>query len=63
VGDQWLVLGAGPGNVRLLHTMPAGSTEVENVAESQTLSGSFGQRFSDALKSEANKRFEKFKSK
>jgi flagellar protein FliO/FliZ len=26
IGDTWLVLGAAPGNVRLLHTMPAGST-------------------------------------
>src|SRR5271163_2507844 len=25
IGDTWLVLGAAPGNVRLLHTMPAGS--------------------------------------
>jgi flagellar protein FliO/FliZ len=26
IGDQWLVLGAAPGNVRLLYAMPAGST-------------------------------------
>ncbi|WP_408221468.1 flagellar biosynthetic protein FliO [Paraburkholderia sediminicola] len=25
IGDTWLVLGTAPGNVRLLHTMPAGS--------------------------------------
>lgn len=25
IGDTWLVLGVGPGNVRLLHTLPAGS--------------------------------------
>jgi flagellar protein FliO/FliZ len=58
VGDQWLVLGAGPGNVRLLHTMPAGSAEVESV-EVQT-QGNFGQRFRDAMKGEASKRMQKF---
>ncbi len=26
IGDTWLVLGAAPGNVRLLHRMPAGTT-------------------------------------
>ncbi len=26
IGDTWLVLGVAPGNVRLLHTMPAGAT-------------------------------------
>ncbi|MFM0053699.1 flagellar biosynthetic protein FliO [Caballeronia grimmiae] len=65
VGGTWLVLGAGPGNVRLLHTMPAGSAEVESVTDhapssSQTLQGSFGQRFRDALAGEANKRMQKF---
>ncbi|SAK92401.1 flagellar biosynthetic protein FliO [Caballeronia ptereochthonis] len=65
VGDTWLVLGAGPGNVRLLHTMPAGSAEVEGVGAqaplpAQTLQGSFGQRFRDALAGEANKRLQKF---
>jgi flagellar protein FliO/FliZ len=63
VGDQWLVLGAGPGNVRLLHTMPAGSAEVESVGAPQTLQGSFGQRFRDALAGEANKRLQKFTGK
>ncbi|MFP3567217.1 flagellar biosynthetic protein FliO [Paraburkholderia sp. SIMBA_030] len=32
IGDTWLVLGTAPGNVRLLHTMPAGSAAVDAVA-------------------------------
>jgi flagellar protein FliO/FliZ len=63
VGDTWLVLGAGPGNVRLLHTMPAGSAEAESVGvPSPSASGSFGARFRDALAGEANKRLQKFVS-
>jgi flagellar protein FliO/FliZ len=66
IGDTWLVLGAGPGNVRLLHTMPAGSAQAEDMAEksgpeTQTLPGNFGQRFRDALSTEASKRIQKFK--
>jgi flagellar protein FliO/FliZ len=58
IGDTWLVLGAAPGNVRLLHTMPAGSVATEAVAGAPApLSGSFGQRFRDALKGEVSKRF------
>jgi flagellar protein FliO/FliZ len=63
IGDTWLVLGAAPGNVRLLHTMPAGelpagATTVAGIGKSgPALSGSFAQRFRDALKSEAGKRF------
>nr|WP_244285501.1 flagellar biosynthetic protein FliO [Caballeronia concitans] len=65
IGDTWLVLGAGPGNVRLLHTMPAGSAEADGIGNqtptpAQTLPGSFGQRFRDALAGEANKRMQKF---
>ena len=62
VGDTWLVLGAGPGNVRLLHTMPAGSAEVEGVRRSRRRrrAGSFGAKFRDALAGEANKRLQKF---
>ncbi|SAK50520.1 flagellar biosynthesis protein, FliO [Caballeronia pedi] len=61
VGDTWLVLGAGPGNVRLLHTMPAGSAEVEGIAApAPSSAGSFGARFRDALAGEANKRLQKF---
>ncbi|CAG4919003.1 flagellar biosynthetic protein FliO [Paraburkholderia gardini] len=64
IGDTWLVLGTAPGNVRLLHTMPAGSAEAGFVtpgapAASGTLPGSFGQRFRDALKQEAGKRFQR----
>ncbi|SPB14078.1 flagellar biosynthesis protein, FliO [Caballeronia novacaledonica] len=61
VGDTWLVLGAGPGNVRLLHTMPAGSADVEGVSvPAPSSSGNFGARFRDALAGEANKRLQKF---
>jgi flagellar protein FliO/FliZ len=65
IGDTWLVLGAAPGNVRLLHTMPAGSMELNGTEagvtpEGQTLQGSFGQRFRDALAGEATKRLQKF---
>ncbi|WP_233803902.1 flagellar biosynthetic protein FliO [Paraburkholderia sp. HP33-1] len=58
IGDTWLVLGAAPGNVRLLHTMPAGSAAADTAALSAApLSGTFGQRFRDALKGEVGKRF------
>nr|WP_082716505.1 flagellar biosynthetic protein FliO [Burkholderia sp. BDU5] len=32
IGDTWLVLGVAPGNVRLLHTLPAGSAGVIGAA-------------------------------
>jgi flagellar protein FliO/FliZ len=65
IGDTWLVLGAAPGNVRLLHTMPAGSTAgVGSSADTlspgnagSALPGTFGQRFREALKGEVGKRF------
>lgn len=71
IGDTWLVLGAAPGNVRLLHTMPAGSAAVDPLGATQAgtpgtpgvsgagaaLPGTFGQRFRDALKGEVGKRF------
>ncbi|MBB3255821.1 flagellar protein FliO/FliZ [Paraburkholderia bannensis] len=61
IGDTWLVLGASPGSVTLLHTMPAG--ELPNAAGASAngpaLQGSFGQRFRDALKHEAGKRFKR----
>jgi flagellar protein FliO/FliZ len=65
IGDTWLVLGAAPGNVRLLHTMPAGSAQLNGTEagvppEGQALQGSFGQRFRDALAGEATKRLQKF---
>lgn len=59
IGDTWLVLGAAPGNVRLLHTLPAGELPAGAAAaapNAPALSGTFAQRFRDALKSEANKR-------
>jgi flagellar protein FliO/FliZ len=51
--------------VRLLHTMPAGSVELNGTEagatpEGQALQGSFGQRFRDALAGEATKRLQKF---
>lgn len=64
IGDTWLVLGAAPGNVRLLHTMPAGSTDGATLplgtrpsGTDTALSGTFGQRFREALKGEVGKRF------
>jgi flagellar protein FliO/FliZ len=68
IGDTWLVLGTAPGNVRLLHTMPAGSAAADPLGASQAapastpstgtaLPGTFGQRFRDALKGEVGKRF------
>lgn len=63
IGDTWLVLGAAPGNVRLLHTMPAGELPAAAGAAAggnpSALQGSFGQRFRDALKHEAGKRFKR----
>jgi flagellar protein FliO/FliZ len=61
IGDTWLVLGAAPGNVRLLHTMPAGSADAQTAdVSAQTLQGGFAQRFRDALTGEAGKRLDKF---
>ena len=65
IGDTWLVLGAAPGNVRLLHTMPAGSAERKLGRHAtpahhrgRPLQGTFGQRFRDALEGEAGKRLQ-----
>ncbi|WP_321807195.1 flagellar biosynthetic protein FliO [Burkholderia sp. BCC1993] len=65
IGDTWLVLGVAPGNVRLLHTLPAGSAAATATVEAPvggTASGggqpgTFGARFRDALAGEAAKRF------
>lgn len=66
IGDTWLVLGAAPGNVRLLHTMPAQSAQATPDssggsgppgANEAALSGTFGSRFRAALSGEAKKRF------
>ncbi|MCG5074995.1 flagellar biosynthetic protein FliO [Paraburkholderia tagetis] len=69
IGDTWLVLGAAPGNVRLLHTMPAGELPATAGAATRDSAGpaalqgtsgnTFGQRFRDALKHEAGKRFKR----
>ncbi len=62
IGDTWLVLGASPGNVRLLHTLPApngdgaGSPGGPESTEG-ALPGTLGSRFRDALAVEAKKRF------
>lgn len=70
IGDTWLVLGAAPGNVRLLHTLPAGSKDVAQATGGGSSSGSggrgsgetappttFSSRFRAALAAEAKKRF------
>ncbi|WP_175686130.1 flagellar biosynthetic protein FliO [Burkholderia anthina] len=67
IGDTWLVLGVAPGNVRLLHTLPAGSASVTTASAAtdapagaasadRGLPGTFGARFRDALAGEAAKR-------
>ncbi|PXX29250.1 MULTISPECIES: flagellar biosynthetic protein FliO [Burkholderia] len=69
IGDTWLVLGVAPGNVRLLHTLPAGPAAATAAAASGSadapagavsseggLPGTFGSRFRDALAGEAAKR-------
>ncbi|CAR53827.1 flagellar biosynthetic protein FliO [Burkholderia cenocepacia] len=69
IGDTWLVLGVAPGNVRLLHTLPAASVAATATAGSVPadasagghapdagLPGTFGSRFRDALAGEAVKR-------
>ncbi|WP_186191959.1 flagellar biosynthetic protein FliO [Burkholderia gladioli] len=70
VGDTWLVLGVAPGNVRLLHTLPAGTpgvvagdpattaTATATTAPEQdaALSGTFGERFRSALGGEVARR-------
>ncbi|AJY18423.1 flagellar biosynthetic protein FliO [Burkholderia multivorans] len=72
IGDTWLVLGVAPGNVRLLHTLPAGSVAAVPVdapagvapsgraapgsGELSVNGASFGARFRDALAGEAAKR-------
>jgi len=64
IGDTWLVVGAAPGNVRLLHTMPAPAASEtgasgggEPDAAPGPLPGTFGSRFRAALGDEARKRF------
>ncbi|PMS22479.1 flagellar biosynthetic protein FliO [Trinickia dabaoshanensis] len=60
IGDTWLVLGAAPGSVRLLHTMPAAARGVpggEADSPDGALPGTFGARFRSALGNEAKKRF------
>ncbi|MDS0846571.1 flagellar biosynthetic protein FliO [Burkholderia cenocepacia] len=67
IGDTWLVLGVAPGNVRLLHTLPAGSAAATagsasadasagGTSSDAGLPGTFGSRFRDALAGEAAKR-------
>jgi flagellar protein FliO/FliZ len=64
IGETWLVLGAAPGNVRLLHTMPAGSVDIGGGAAGgppdERGPGHFSQRFRDALAGEASRRLQKF---
>lgn len=65
IGDTWLVLGAAPGNLRLLHTLPAGSVDATpggpggpgSPDDAAAPAGTFGSRFRAALAGEAKKRF------
>jgi flagellar protein FliO/FliZ len=69
IGDTWLVLGAAPGNVRLLHTLPAGSASTStggsggpggprsDAGPHDIQPSTFGSRFRAALSAEAKKRF------
>ncbi len=45
VGDEWLVLGVAPGNVRLLQTRPRGQTAADGTAPA-----AFAARLLDALR-------------
>lgn len=74
IGDTWLVLGVAPGNVRLLHTLPAGSAAVTTASATtdapagaapadRGLPGTFGARFRDALAGEAAKRLGRSKDR
>ncbi|KWE63331.1 flagellar biosynthetic protein FliO [Burkholderia sp. MSMB2157WGS] len=76
IGDTWLVLGVAPGNVRLLHTLPAGSAAAAATAGSAPadaaagshasdagLPGTFGSRFRAALAGEAAKRLGRSKDR
>ncbi|MBN3570892.1 flagellar biosynthetic protein FliO [Burkholderia cenocepacia] len=78
IGDTWLVLGVAPGNVRLLHTLPAGSVaatatatagsapadaSVGGTSSDAGLPGTFGSRFRDALAGEAAKRLSRGKDR
>ena len=66
IGDTWLVLGVAPGNVRVLHTLPAGSVATAESTSTDAPAGgkpsdgarpgTFGSRFRDALAGEAAKR-------
>lgn len=63
IGDTWLVLGVAPGNVRLLHTLPAGAVASASAdapagaaPSDGGLPGTFASRFRDALAGEAAKR-------
>lgn len=42
IGDTWLVLGVAPGNVRLLHTLPAGSAGTMGVTAAMGTTGTMG---------------------
>ncbi|HEF5785311.1 flagellar biosynthesis protein FliO [Burkholderia multivorans] len=73
IGDTWLVLGVAPGNVRLLHTLPAGSAVVASTDAAAGVApgtggpsvngASFGARFRDALAGEAAKRLGRSKER
>lgn len=55
IGDTWLVLGAAPGSVRLLHTLPAGSVSVSVTGDvNATQAGADGSGISADADAEAD---------
>jgi flagellar protein FliO/FliZ len=76
IGNTWLVVGTAPGNVRLLHTLPAGAGipggsrdggvtppgPYDPQGPQATSPGTFAERFRTALSSEAGKRFQRLTS-
>lgn len=56
VGDQWIVVGAAPGRVNALHTMPRQEGEAAPVAAHGAHAGGPGNNFSDWLKKTIDKR-------
>lgn len=56
VGDQWIVVGAAPGRVNALHTMPRQEGEAAPVAADGAHAGGPGNNFSDWLKKTIDKR-------
>lgn len=56
VGDQWIVVGAAPGRVNALHTMPRQEGELASAAVHDAGAGAPANQFSDWLKKTIDKR-------